>query len=610
LSILKKKAALVTVGALFAFQALAVIGATSALAAPTCVWTAGVWNITLDGGGDDVWINRDSADVMTPEVTDNGVGAVVCTGQIGPSSTVSATTAVNITAGAGDQWAGIDLSDDASNTRSWGTINWTINLGSGTGDVLDFADNSDAATGDLDIVLGANGIDLNNDGDLDVTVAGTEFYAAYLGGGDDTVSGAGSTATGGPFTGNIEEDTLGFFAGYGGLFSGDGDDTLLGGSGRDELWGEADDDVVGGALGDDLLDGGSEIDAVDYSASATAVNVNLVAGIASGEGVDTLANFENIIGSAFGDTLRGADGADNQITPGAGDDSVNGGTGVDTVDYRDAAAAVTVDIDLGTSTGGSGTDTLTSIENARGSAFDDVLIGDDGDNRLRGSGGNDTLAGGYNADDGNPGDTLEGEAGVDTADYSAYEDALTLVLNHAAIDGTGDYGYDTDVIRTMENAILTTEDDSFTGNEFANKVWPFGGQNSLAGDAAGAADTGGDVLDYSQGYDAGVEVNMAGGATAGDSALGFESVIGTSFADNFTGNGASNTMKGRAGDDVFRGGSGDDDIKGAKGNDVMRGGSGDDNLFGGKGKKDMAWGGSGDDYCKSVKPQYQHSCEA
>src|SRR4030067_510964 len=68
-------------------------------------------------------------------------------------------------------------------------------------------------------------------------------------------------------------------------------------------------------------------------------------------------------------------------------------------------------------------------------------------------------------------------------------------------------------------------------------------------------------------------VNMAGGAPAGDSAVGFENAKGTEFADSFTGNEASNTLKGAKGQDNIRGGSGDDTLGGGGGNDVMRGGS-------------------------------------
>lgn len=87
-------------------------------------------------------------------------------------------------------------------------------------------------------------------------------------------------------------------------------------------------------------------------------------------------------------------------------------------------------------------------------------------------------------------------------------------------------------------------------NEFSNLVEPNGGQNSLDGDCGTGKGSGGDTLDYSVGYDTGVNVNLAGGA----------------------------------GNDIVRGGSGDDDLWGQKGNDYLNGGNGDDFCKGGPGK--------------------------
>ena len=63
---------------------------------------------------------------------------------------------------------------------------------------------------------------------------------------------------------------------------------------------------------------------------------------------------------------------------------------------------------------GDGQDTLISIENVNGSAFDDVLIGNGGVNALSGGEGDDTLTGYIN------GDVLDGGDGDDTADFSGY----------------------------------------------------------------------------------------------------------------------------------------------------------------------------------------------
>ena len=82
-----------------------------------------------------------------------------------------------------------------------------------------------------------------------------------------------------------------------------------------------------------------------------------------------------------------------------------GGDGSDEAAYdRDADSgglgAVTVDLDAGTATDGFGnTDTLISIERARGTAAADSLIGSAADNGFVGLAGNDTINGGAGTDE-------------------------------------------------------------------------------------------------------------------------------------------------------------------------------------------------------------------
>jgi Ca2+-binding RTX toxin-like protein len=92
--------------------------------------------------------------------------------------------------------------------------------------------------------LGASGIDLNNDDNLDVTLAAVEDVFVDGGDGDDTIWAAGSTATGAAFTVNLTAT------------GGDGRDTLLGGAGNDTLKGNAGNDTLKGAAGNDRLNGG------------------------------------------------------------------------------------------------------------------------------------------------------------------------------------------------------------------------------------------------------------------------------------------------------------------------------------------------------------------
>ena len=112
-----------------------------------------------------------------------------------------------------------------------------------------------------------------------------------------------------------------------------------------------------------------------------------------------------------------------------------------------------------------------------------------------------------------------------------------------------------DLIRNdaTENAILGTGNDTFTGSQFNNTVWPNGGQNALNGcPAAVNVSCGIDTVNYSQGYTAGVTVNLAGGGPSGgnaDSIIGFTNAVGTAFADNIIGTDAQHRelVEGRQG---------------------------------------------------------------
>jgi len=457
-------------------------------------------------------------------------------------------------------------------------------------------------------VLGATGGDLNNDGDLDVTLAGVELLDIETDADvTSTMSAGGSTATGGPST--IEAEIFG---------AGTADDTVIGSSASDGvlgfgLDGGAGADVVSGGLGDDLMFGGTEIDAADYRASATAVIANLSTGNASGEGLDTLSGFENLYGSALGDTLTG-DAGPNIFRPGAGDDTVNGGASDDRVDYRSAEAAVIVDLLTNKVTGAAGTDTLSSIEQGTGSEFNDEFIDnpENVDNEYRGRGGDDTFDQGADCVVDGDSDGIDGEGGIDTVDYSARTDNLTVILTtdpDLNDFDSGDIGTcaEADDLDNIENAMLGTGDDTFTGNAFNNVVFPGGGQNVL-NDPAAPAGGGIDTLDYSVGYTEGVTVNMAGGGPSGvgDSATGFENAVGTEFNDTIIGtdvvagtNGA-NSLKGGKGNDNLSGNAGPDVVRGGPGNDTIRLGAGDDNGTG-KGGKDFITGGSGDDFINGGK---------
>lgn len=237
------------------------------------------------------------------------------------------------------------------------------------------------------------------------------------------------------------------------LVGADGDDSISGYAGDDSLFGGGGGDRIEGGLGQDMLDGGWGDDR-----------------LLGGDGQDWM------LGGEGNDILEG----------GTGDDTLGGGEGIDTADYAGAGAAVTIDLAYPEEqdTRGAGVDTLTSIENVTGSAFDDVLSGNGGSNLLDGSAGADLLSGGEGHDslwggdgddvlDGSEGDdTLFGGAGIDTVSYANALAGVEIDLSIPEEQLTRGAGVDTLV--AIENVTGSGFDDVLAGD---------GGRNLLLGGA-------------------------------------------------------------------------------------------------------------------------------
>ncbi|MBC6438702.1 MAG: hypothetical protein GDA52_11400, partial [Rhodobacteraceae bacterium] len=158
----------------------------------------------------------------------------------------------------------------------------------------------------------------------------------------------------------------------------------------DVLYGHGGDDVLSGELGDNTLDGGQGNDTLKGNNG----NDVLIGG----------DNNDRLIGGRGTDRLQGGSGADyldaglddDTLQGGGGSDTLQGGAGNDLATYAGSFASVTVSLIPGAfnSGGHAQGDVLNSIERIRGSKHADVLIGDVGNNRIRGEGGADTLTGG------------------------------------------------------------------------------------------------------------------------------------------------------------------------------------------------------------------------
>ncbi|WP_201859828.1 M10 family metallopeptidase C-terminal domain-containing protein [Microvirga soli] len=125
---------------------------------------------------------------------------------------------------------------------------------------------------------------------------------------------------------------------------------------------------------------------------------------------------DSLMGEAGNDSIYGQAGYDILIG-GSGGDILDGGAGMDTASYATAEAGVMADL-MATlrNTQDAAGDRYVSIENLTGSAYADVLKGNNAANKLAGGSGSDSLYGRGGSDrlDGASGnDNLEGGAGAD-----------------------------------------------------------------------------------------------------------------------------------------------------------------------------------------------------
>jgi Ca2+-binding RTX toxin-like protein len=151
------------------------------------------------------------------------------------------------------------------------------------------------------------------------------------------------------------------------------------------------------------------------SLAVAMLNPNETISVTSDPAIDAMPGVM-LVGNGENDILTGGAGDDILIGDG-GNDTLNGMGGADTASYADAGAGVTVNLSLTTAqdTVGSGSDTLTNIENIIGSSHGDTLTGTSGANVLTGGAGGDMLIGGL----GN--DTLIGGDGSDTFKWNLGE---------------------------------------------------------------------------------------------------------------------------------------------------------------------------------------------
>jgi Ca2+-binding RTX toxin-like protein len=272
---------------------------------------------------------------------------------------------------------------------------------------------------------------------------------------------------------------------------------------NDNFLGSAGDDIIPGSKGSDVINGAGGIDVLTYRGFGSGVNVNLATGRAiTAFGTSILSNIEDIEGSIYGDTLVGNTG-NNQIQGFGGADTINGGLGFDTAVYVDAVFAVNVNLSTGAVSGGSGIDSLVSIERVIGSRFNDTLTG---------SNFNESFLGGFGAD------IINGGGGIDTVEYNFVGSGVIVNLLTGAVGGSAG----NDVLSNIENVSGSIFNDTITGNALANNLNGNGGIDRIDGGA------GADTLSSGAGVDTFVfrfgQSTVAGADRITDLAIGSDKI--------------------------------------------------------------------------------------
>ena len=353
---------------------------------------------------------------------------------------------------------------------------------------------------------------------------------------------------------------------------------------------------------------------------------DVIGGLGGSDTIDGLAGNDRLDGGFGNDVLNGGEG-DDVLLGGLGNDALNGGAGLDTADYSGATGSVMVSLVTGAASGGSGTDTLTSIENITGSSFADIIAGDDNANVINGGGGIDSLNGGGGDDQlqaGAPGlsstaaDIIKAAGtanstistavsvagGFDRLPDDDIVDATTVP--HATVVATTHGGVEYYAVTVQAGDVVVFDIDNAS---FDSTLRLFDATGTELAKNDDAAADGGIQTDSSLTYTfatAGTyyiqvaewDENVGGTFTsqapdAGGTYALHISVPSAPFAPTLS---IGSTLNGDAGADRLTGGFGDDTLNGGTGNDTLAGAGGTDTIDGGVGVDTAVYAGNRADY--------------
>jgi Ca2+-binding RTX toxin-like protein len=299
--------------------------------------------------------------------------------------------------------------------------------------------------------------------------------------------------------------------------------TLRGGEGNDTLIGGEGNDILQGDHGNDTLRGGPGNDTYRFAALAPWDLGDDVVNDAALGGSDTL----DFSGLRFGVNVNLASTAMQSIEPSLSQSVLQNSRLVQfpafNINPRLKLQLVAPFAIFGNNS--------TSIENVRGTNFDDKIVGNELANSLFGLGGSDSLEGRGGSD------TLAGGGGNDTYVFAGGN----------------------------------------LGSDVIDELFIFGGNDTLDFTSLAAA------VNVALGTTTTQTVSASNLTLRLTSGISIENVKGSAFSDTMIGNGLANTLEGNAGVDTIQGGSGNDTLRGGLGGDILRGGEGNDTLLGQEG---------------------------
>ncbi len=470
------------------------------------------------------------------------------------------------------------VGNTGNNSLAYGTGDDSLNLNNSKGnDLLIGGDGNDFlfASGDYSPVRGGSilfGNSISGNNTLNGGAGDDTLNAGYSTGnntlngdiGDDYLDAIYSTGNN-LLSGGVGNDYLsvsGFydyeFGNFGRIY-GTGNNILKGGAGEDTLdanYTTGNNTLIGGA-GDDYLD-----------ASYTTGNNTLIGG--AGDDYLNVNNSEGnnlLFGGDGNDILSGGtSGYDPNDRFTSGNNTMDGGKGDDLLSaaYASATEGITTTFNATTKTGSitAGTNRVSynNIErlDIRGTAYDDNIVG---------SNGNDTLSGGNAGND-----TIDGGKGDDVlfADYTYASEGITTNFNATTNTGSITTGANRVSYNNIERLYIvgTAHDDNIVGNSGNDTLSVNLNSHGIGNDTIDGG-KGDDVLfaDYTYANE-GITTNFnaitnTGSITTGTNRVSYKNIerldiTGTVYDDNIMGNSGNDTLSGHGGKDTIDGGKGDD----------------------------------------------------